>query len=151
MSLRWLQLARRASQLLGAGLCAALGMRIMIGAVAAARAPRALDAAPPNSPVLAELPVDLPKDVVKKASKPPIPAAPAPPSGGAPLRLILSVVVGPQRSDVFVNGRRVGTSPYVGDFTCKQGENLRIEVVPVTEPLITRHAKCQGQALLVRD
>jgi hypothetical protein len=120
----------------------------MIGAVAAAQSQRAL-AAPPDSLVLAELPVDLPKDLLEAAPPPPIPAEP--PSGGAPLSLILSVIVGPQQSDVFVNGRRVGMSPYVGDLSCKQGENLRIEVVPITEPLITRHAKCQGQALLVRD
>lgn len=67
------------------------------------------------------------------------------------LRLTLSVLAGSERSEVFVNGRRLGASPYLGDYTCKRGESLRFEVVPKNGPLIVRHAVCQGTAVRIRD
>jgi hypothetical protein len=151
MKQSWVQWTRCASQLLGAGLGAALGLRIMIGAIAEAQALRAaaLEPPAPEQPALLALAEEL---------TPPPPAAPPPQRsrhGEAPtgpsVRLMLSVVVGPERSEVYVNGRRLGLSPYLGDFTCKHGENLKIEVVPVRKPLITRQAKCVGQTLLIRD
>lgn len=153
MNLRWIHQTGRASQLLSAGLGAALGLRVMIGAIGEARAWRTIAATaasapePPQPPALLRL-----ADELVGAPPPPPPPPPRPElASGASVRLLLSVDVGPERSEVFVNGRRLGLSPYLGDFTCKQGEDLKIEVVPVRHPLVTRQAKCVGRNLLIRD
>lgn len=63
-------------------------------------------------------------------------AAPEPPPAperGAlkeTLHVALVVTLGPERSEVWVNGVKVGQSPYVGDWTCRLDEPLRIEVLP---------------------
>jgi hypothetical protein len=150
MKRSWVQWTGCASQLLGAGLGAALGLRIMIGAIAEARAvgaAAALEPPAPEQPALLELAEEL---TPPSAPPPPRPRPHEAPSGPS-VRLMLSVVVGPERSEVYVNGRLLGLSPYLGDFTCKQGENLKIEVVPVRQPLLTRQAKCVGRTLLIRD
>jgi hypothetical protein len=122
----------------------------MIGAIAEVQAVRV--AATPELPA--------PEQAVLAEELTPPPSAPPPPPprsrsveapSGPSMRLMLSVLVGPERSEVYVNGRRVGLSPYLGDLTCKQGEDLKIEVVPVRQPLITRQAKCVGRTLLIRD
>jgi hypothetical protein len=61
------------------------------------------------------------------------PETPPAPESGAPketLQVTLVVTLGPERSEVWVNGVRVGQSPYVGDWTCRRDEPLRIEVLP---------------------
>jgi hypothetical protein len=146
------QWAQCASQLLGASLGAAVGLRIMVGAITEARAERtaaAVEPIAPEQPALLALAEELtaPPPLQPPPTVEPNEAAPSGPS----VRLMLSVVVGPERSEVYVNGRLLGLSPYLGDFTCKQGENLRIEVVPVRQPLISRQAKCIGRTLLIRD
>lgn len=149
MRLGWLSQTRAASQLLGAGLGAALGLRVMLGAIAEARGQRATAA------VEAGPAVPAPPELAEEWGEAPPPTQPARPSEAPPsgpsLRLMLSIVVGPERSEVFVNGRRLGLSPYLGDFSCKQGESLTVEVVPAHQPLITRQAKCVGRTLLIRD
>ena len=140
-----LKRASKGAHLLGGLACAALGLRVMTLAIGDARAQRA----PRPAPVVGEV-----------VAAPAVSAAPtrarhvpAPERGnavsGAPLRLMLSVVAGPERSEVYVNGSRLGLSPYLGDYTCKAGEQLRIEVVPAHQGLITRSATCEGQTLLI--
>ncbi|MEY4546367.1 MAG: hypothetical protein RL685_2562 [Pseudomonadota bacterium] len=136
------------AQLLGGLLCAALGLRVMTLAIGEAQARRA---------PMAELSVASPK---VGPSRPHAPATarsrhqPAPERSSAPggpsMRLMLSVNAGPERSEVYVNGSRLGFSPYVGDLTCKQGEQLRVEVVPPKGALVTRSAICEGRTLLIR-
>ncbi len=70
---------------------------------------------------------------------------------GDSLRLVISVTVGPPRSEVFVNGRRLGLSPYLGDFSCKRGEPLRVQIVPERGPLMTRRARCRGRTVRIRE
>jgi hypothetical protein len=140
-----LKRAGKAAHLLAGLLCAVLGLRVMTLAIGDAQARRA--------------PVPLASgEVAPRAGTFAAPAraqhVPAPERsnavGGAPLRLMLSVVAGPERSEVYVNGSRLGLSPYLGDYTCKAGEQLRIEVVPAHQGLITRSATCEGQTLLIR-
>ena len=150
MKLAWIQRTRCASQLLGAGLGAAVGLRIMMGAIAEARPERAAGVVEPKRPEPPPL-MALAEELTPPPLAPPPRSQPDEAPSGLSLRLMLSVVVGPERSEVYVNGRRLGLSPYLGDFTCKQGENLKIEVVPVRQPLITRQAKCLGRTLLIRD
>ncbi len=61
------------------------------------------------------------------------PAPPAPEAGRADketLRVTLVITLGPERSEVFVNGVAIGQSPYVGDWTCRRDEPLSIDVLP---------------------
>jgi hypothetical protein len=140
--------AGKIAQLTGGVLCAALGLRVMTLAIGEAQARRA-----PVADPVAEAP--------QPGKAPPVRPAtarqrhkPAPErrgaQAGASLRLMLSVNAGPERSEVYVNGSRIGLSPYLGDYTCKQGEQLRVEVVPPKGALVTRAATCEGQTLLIR-
>jgi hypothetical protein len=140
----------KAAQLLGGLLCAALGLRVMTLGIGEAQARRAPVAPPPAAAALKsddEAP-EAPLDTARSRHKPAPERAATP--GGAPLRLMLSVNAGPERSDVYVNGSRIGQSPYLGDYSCKQGERLRIEVVPPKGALVNRSAICEGQTLLIR-
>jgi hypothetical protein len=143
----WLSRIGAASQILAAALSAALGLRLMSGAIAEAQAQRY--AAARAGPTLA-LPTPIAEPVASPGAQP-LPETRK--ADAISLRLMLSVLVGPQRSEVFVNGARLGLSPYFGQLSCKQGENLRIEVVPAQPraPLITRQVRCEGENLLVRD
>lgn len=137
--------AGRAAQLLGGVLCAALGLRVMtlaIGEAKARRAPPAPVAAAPAAPQKAA------PATARERHKPAPERATA--QVGAPLRLMLSVNAGPERSEVYVNGSRIGLSPYLGDYSCKQGEQLRVEIVPPQGALVTRSAACEGRTILIR-
>jgi hypothetical protein len=139
--------ASKAAQLLGGVLCAALGLRMMTLAIGEARARRA--------PALAPEPAATATEAAALPSRGPVhnrrASVPEHVVGdGTPLRLTLSVVAGPEHSEVYVNGSRLGSSPYLGDYTCKQGEPLRIEIVPRHEGLITRSAICEGRTLWIR-
>jgi len=87
----------------------------------------------------------------RKPPPAPRPKDPAAASRGKPVRLSLGVSYGPSRSDVYVNGQRVGQSPFLGDASCKGGENLRIEVVPPKGPPLTYVRPCYPGAVLTID
>jgi hypothetical protein len=138
------------AQLLCALACAVLGLRAMIGAIVLARTPAPAPAPAAERPALVELAGEL-MDPPEERAAAEEPAAANDDAAGTPLRLTLSVMAGPERSEIYVNGARLGLSPYLGDFTCKQGEALRIEVVPRAEALIERQAKCVGKNVFIRD
>jgi hypothetical protein len=140
----WLDRTRRGAQLLGGTLVAALGLRVMTLAIGEAQA-RRLPASEPVA-VAPPAPAPAPAEPVRAPLGPPPKTVPK----GAPLRLLLSVLAGPERSEVFVNGSRLGLTPYLGDLSCKQGEPLRVEVVPAHQGLISRSAICEGGTLLIR-
>jgi hypothetical protein len=48
---------------------------------------------------------------------------------GAPIRAQLMVNVGTERAEVFVDGTKVGSSPFVGTISCNAGAKVDIEVV----------------------
>ncbi|HVU00495.1 MAG TPA: hypothetical protein VHE30_02045 [Polyangiaceae bacterium] len=77
------------------------------------------------------------------AGKPP----PEPGAGGRAVRLTLSVSSGSPRSDVYVNGSRVGNTPFLGDTSCKTGQPVRIEVVPASGPPLTYLRDCRGGSI----
>lgn len=56
----------------------------------------------------------------------------------------LVVDFGPERSDVYLGGRRVGKVPYVGQVHCKLGEFVRVQVLPPHGPPISRDVPCTG-------
>jgi hypothetical protein len=140
--------ATQATQLLGGSLCAVLGLRLMVLAILDARArqaPAAVAADSSASAAAAPVGAGLPRARARHVPAPERHAA-----DGSSVRLMLSVVAGPERSEVYVNGSRLGLSPYLGDYTCKHGEELRIDVVPTHEALISRSATCEGQTLWIR-
>jgi hypothetical protein len=71
-------------------------------------------------------------DLLPSALAPEPSAAQKRDAGAAPTSVKAYLVVsgGPERSDVYVNGVRVGQSPFVGDVTCKPGKPVRIELLP---------------------
>jgi len=143
MSPLWIDRVGRGAQLLGGALVATLGVRVMTLAIGEAQARRL----PVSQPVVASpAPALEPALPVRAPLGPPPKTVPK----GAPLRLMLSVLAGPERSEVFVNGSPLGLTPYLGDLSCKQGEPLRIEVVPAHQGLIRRSAICEGRTLFIR-
>lgn len=136
------------AQLLGGLLCAALGLRVMTLVIGEAQARRA-PVAEPRAVASKTGPAPAPGPATARTRHQPAPER-ARALGGPSLRLMLSVNAGPERSEVYVNGSLLGLSPYVGDLTCKEGEQLRVEVVPPKGALVTRSATCEGRTLLIR-
>jgi hypothetical protein len=84
------------------------------------------------------------------AAPPAIPASArsvALPASGKSLGIQLAVAYGPPRSEVYVNGRLVGNTPFVGDTSCKMGLPLRIEIVPDKGLPLTYQRECRGHML----
>lgn len=55
----------------------------------------------------------------------------------------LFVDLGPPRSEVFVDGVRVGHTPYAGSWSCKAGDEVRIHVLPRRGVPIESRAACR--------
>lgn len=145
----WIEPLRRGALSCCALMFAALSARAMLASIRVAAAARARGepAAADDAPALREL-----ADHLRRPS----PSRVTPSMGNGEhsresRRVTLSVTVGPARSEVFVNGRRLGESPYVGDYACRVGETLRVEVVPAVGPLIVRRAPCAGQTVFIRE
>ncbi len=68
----------------------------------------------------------------------------------APKRRQIFVDFGPSRSEVYLDGRRVGKTPFVGQITCRDGDQIRIEVVPPQGMPIRRTGTCRGRSLRAR-
>ncbi len=49
---------------------------------------------------------------------------------GKPVRMSLSVNLGPARSEVYVGGRLRGRTPLIGEISCRNGQPLKLEIVP---------------------
>ena len=71
----------------------------------------------------------------------------SPPPTGRPLRVTLGVNYGSARSEVYVNGSRVGNTPFLGDTSCKLGQSIRIEVVPPAGAPLTYVRECRGGSI----
>lgn len=81
-----------------------------------------------------------------RAPATPATAAPSIPAG-QPRSVTLGVSAGPPRSDVYVYGRKVGQTPFLGDTSCKTGQTIRIEIVPPKGPPLVYSRDCTGGAL----
>ncbi|NUO52541.1 MAG: hypothetical protein HOV80_27150 [Polyangiaceae bacterium] len=106
----------------------------VVGALAAGRfAFVAVDAAlameaPPTAP--AAQPASSGRQRAPSSAEPPRAASAAPAAApGAPIQVQLLVNVGNERAEVFVDGNKVGSSPFVGTISCKSGAKVEIEVV----------------------
>jgi hypothetical protein len=70
---------------------------------------------------------------------------------GSSLRVPIVVSVGPDRSELYVNGVRVGHSPFVGEVSCKAGEKVKIELVPPRGSPQVYERRCAPGTLRVSD
>lgn len=72
----------------------------------------------------------------------------APARAEVKLRSII-VDFGPPRSEVFIQGRRVGNTPYAGQVACRDGDKIKVDVVPGAGLPITKLMLCpdSGAAL----
>jgi hypothetical protein len=148
MTRSWAGQAGQGLAALGGLLCALAGLRLMTVAVGWAAEARA--------------PVEVPEARVAPGSAPARSRSAAHAAIAAedrveaptaePLRVMLSVSAGAPRSEVYVNGALLGLSPFLGDFTCKRGEKLKVEIVPkANRPLLERRAVCEGKTLRIED
>jgi hypothetical protein len=125
-----------------AGLQRALGVS-EANLVDTSRSPAGAAAPPPSGSARAQVPGSSPR----RPRERPQPSASAVAPTGRPLKITLGVSAGPPRSEVYVNGRRVGHTPFLGDTSCKSGLPLRIELVPPTGAPWTYERECRGDTL----
>jgi hypothetical protein len=71
----------------------------------------------------------------------PVPSAPR---SGPSVRMSISVLVGGDRAEVFIAGRKVGLTPFLGDVPCKRPSEVAIEVVPAQGPPLTFTRRCRA-------
>src|SRR5262245_38987920 len=64
----------------------------------------------------------------------PVPVASAPKAAPGRPRSIQLGISPPGRMEVYVNGRLLGQTPFVGDTSCKTGMPLKFELVPQSGP-----------------
>lgn len=132
------------AQVVAAGLLAVMGVRFGAAGVLYAMRERAptLDATgapsvrpPPSASAVVPLPAPTGSQV----------------KSGAALRVSLVVSGGPDRSELRVDGVKVGSTPYIGEVTCKAGDTVRLELLPPKGVPITHEKKCLPGTLRVGD
>lgn len=84
-----------------------------------------------------------PERGTRSAAAPRGPGAP-PEAAGAARRITLAVTAGPPRSEVYVDGVRVGQTPFLGDSSCRAGAPLRVELLPPSGPPLRYERSCAG-------
>lgn len=63
----------------------------------------------------------------------------------------LIVDVGEDRSDVFVDGQRLGQVPYVGQWACATGDTLALTLMPPAGVPTDYRVPCRGEDITVRS
>jgi hypothetical protein len=141
------------ARLVAAVLCAIVGMRFAGSSVLHAGQEEAsalgmpsatASAAPPPGPRAVPLPGEF-------TDSSPAGRASGPAEKEPPVRVTISVTAGPARSPVYINGNLEGNSPFLGDISCRPGEPIRVEVVPVDAPLIQIERACRAGNLLITN
>lgn len=133
------------AQVVAAGLLAVMGVRFGAEGVLFAvreRAPTLDDTAPPPRPLPAAT-----------ASAAPIVAAPTgtPVKSGSAIRVPLVVTGGADRSELRVDGVKVGQTPYVGEVTCRAGEVVRLDLLPPKGLPSSHERKCIPGTIKIGD
>ncbi len=74
-------------------------------------------------------------------------------TGSSPAALIyptLYVNFGPERSEVFVNGVRVGQTPFIGEVGCRMGDLVKVDIAPPAGAPLRFMGRCNGAVLVVK-
>lgn len=95
-----------------------------------------------SAPEASSAPSATPEAPEDPGALPPEPEQLGPPS---PRNLLIDL--GPARSEVYVNGRYLGLTPYVGQWNCADGQRLLIQVIPEKGAPLERLAVCGGAAI----
>lgn len=72
---------------------------------------------------------------------------PAPP--GAPIQVQLLVNVGNERSELYIDGVKIGSSPYLGTISCDAGKKLAIEVLITKGVVYSYERTCEPGTIRV--
>jgi hypothetical protein len=64
---------------------------------------------------------------------------------------MLSISVGPARSKVLVDGEDVGSTPYAGDFTCRLGDPVQIQVIGPSGSVKQFKRTCVKDIIAIRN
>lgn len=118
-----------------AALVLTMAIRFAVVAFSASGAPPAaagsgIAAAPPGAP-----------------GERPAPVASGP--AGQPIRVRISVLTGPDRADVYIDGTQRGQVPYLGDLSCLAGENVVVEIVPKKGKKLRFDRPCESGTIRV--
>lgn len=81
----------------------------------------ALEPAPPSS-------APLEASATSEAPARPVPTSPAELPPLRPRQILIDL--GPPRSEVFVDGHRVGHTPFLGQVRCRPGREIAVQVIP---------------------
>jgi hypothetical protein len=134
------------AQVVAAGLLAVMGVRFGVEGVLFAvreRAPTLDDkAAPP--------PRSAPTTTGSSAPVAPVPTG-TPVKSGSAIRVPLVVTGGADRSELRVDGVKVGQTPYVGEVTCRAGEVVRLELLPPKGLPSSHERKCLPGTIKVEE
>lgn len=58
---------------------------------------------------------------------------------------------GPPRSEVLINGRSVGNTPYAGQISCRDGDKIRVHVIPRSGIPLEKMMFCPAKAAPVAE
>ena len=58
---------------------------------------------------------------------------------------------GPERSEVFIGGKKVGHTPFGGQISCIDGQPVEIVVLPTRGVPLQRRLQCSGEQLRVQN
>jgi hypothetical protein len=118
-------------RMLAVSLMLTAALRVAIVSFGASGPPPAASSAPAGS--ASAQPID--SGVPRAASAAPL---------GKAIRVRVSVSVGPDRADVYVDGSRLGQVPFVGDTSCRVGEMIDVEVAPKTGKRLKFQKPCEA-------
>jgi hypothetical protein len=131
------------SKFLAAALVASASVRFAVAAFQ-----HTLGTAPPSGARVAS--ADAPQHAAPlvRQTTPPVPVASAQKvvAVGRPRSIQLGISP-PGRMDIYVNGRLLGHTPFVGDTSCKTGMPLKIELVPPSGPPLIYDRECRGSMI----
>ncbi len=122
MRLRALQKVASAGRTLAGAVVAAAAMRFAVVAVGGVMAESDV---PPQAAPASSASGATSATSARGRGQPMGSSAPA----GTPIQAQLLVNVGTDRSEVYVDGSKLGSSPYVGTISCVAGSKVQIEVV----------------------
>jgi hypothetical protein len=84
------------------------------------------------------------------ASSRPAGSAPAVASG-TPVRVKLVVYAKSERAEVRVDGAKLGSSPYLGETSCRAGETVVVELVPARGSIKRYERPCAPGAIRIDE
>lgn len=122
----------------------AIGVLVIAGRFAFVSAKAATTAAPTEAPSGSAPPA-------RGSERAPIterPGEPRPvPGKGKIVRVTAMITLPPDQSEIFIDGARIGRTPYMGDVECEAGKRVRVKLVPPKGPTVELDRSCDSKDL----